>query len=565
MIKSVKINNFVIVNDLELDLGDGLIALTGETGAGKSVIAGAIDSVFGCKIKPGSLYNDSKPAAIDIVINLDKNNSLLLELMRKYDFDTNEEEIFFRKEINTDLRGKVFINGRRISNRIVTEFREILLDFHSQRDQQKLFDNNYQLEVIDAYADLSDIRNDYSALYTESIKKLNEFYSLQEQEKSNEDMIKLFEFQLNEIKNLKLIPGEDDKLHNELNLLQNSQEIIENSNLLEQIVYENENSVYDILNGFLAKFRNFEADNEHIKNAVNYLKSSLVSIDDAVSEIRDLLNYISVDEVRQRELENRLNIINSVKQKYKLNIKGLLDYIVQIRDDIDNFSSNKEKLKLMQKEMIANSSKLYQKAEILSQKRKKASLKLEKEIKENIKKLAIPQADVKIIFNKSPSNKTDHFSGLNLNGQDEIEIFFTANEGIKMQALRYAASGGELSRFLLTIKKILTNKLENKTIIFDEIDAGIGGNTAKLLGDFINDIGNYHQILCITHLAQIAIYAKKHYSIIKKSDAGNAEVIVTLLNKDERREEIARMLAGSNSELALKYAEEILAEKEKLQ
>jgi DNA repair protein RecN (Recombination protein N) len=565
MIRSVRINNFVIVKQLEIELENGLIVLTGETGAGKSVIVGAIDNVFGGKIKPGSLFNDKEPAVIEVTVKLDKKNALLIELLKKYDYEIDEDELFFRKEISTTLRGKIFLNGRRISNQIIKEFREVLLDFHSQRDQQKLFDNNYQLEVIDAYAGLMELRKEFNELYSDTLLKLNLLKELETKEQNEQDRIKLYEFQLNEINNLKLLPGEDEKLQAELNLLQNSQKIIENSLLLEQVIYENDNSVYDIINSFLAKFKNFESDNDHIKNAVNNLESSLVNLDEAVGEIQDLLNFISVDEARQTILEERLNEINSAKQKYKLDIPGLLSYAEKMKNDIENFSSSKEKLVNLKKELFQNRNKLLEIAGQLTKKRQAASRKLETEIKKYIKDLAIPQADVKIDFTKAAESGSEFFSGLNSTGQDEIEILFSANKGIKMQPLKHAASGGELSRFLLTIKKILTNRLENKTIIFDEIDAGIGGKTANLLGEFINDIATYHQILCVTHLAQIAIFASKHYRIVKTENTGKAEIIITGMEQDERKEEIARMLAGSDSELALKYAEEILTEREKIQ
>ncbi|KQC09099.1 MAG: hypothetical protein APR54_03845 [Candidatus Cloacimonas sp. SDB] len=565
MIRSVRINNFVIVKQLDIELENGLIVLTGETGAGKSVIVGAIDNVFGGKIKPGSLFNDKEPAVIEVTVKLDKKNALLIELLKKYDYEIDEDELFFRKEISTTLRGKFFLNGRRISNQIIKEFREVLLDFHSQRDQQKLFDNNYQLEVIDAYAGLMELRKEFNELYSDTLLKLNLLKELEAKEQNEQDRIKLYEFQLNEINNLKLLPGEDEQLQAELNLLRNSQKIIENSLLLEQVIYENENSVYDIINGFLARFKNFESDNDHIKIAVNNLESSLVNLDEAVGEIQDLLNFISVDEARQTILEERLNEINSAKQKYKLDIPGLLSYAEKMKNAIENFSSGKEKLVNLKIELSQNRNKLLEIAGQLTEKRQAASRKLETEIKKYIKDLAILQADVKIDFTKAAESGSEIFSGLNSTGQDEIEILFSANKGIKMQPLKHAASGGELSRFLLTVKKILTNRLENKTIIFDEIDAGIGGKTANLLGEFINDIATYHQILCVTHLAQIAIFASKHYRIVKTENTGRAEIIITSMEQDERKEEIARMLAGSDSELALKYAEEILTEREKIQ
>lgn len=561
MISSVKIENFVIVDQLEIDFQSGLIALTGETGAGKSVLVGAIDSVFGGKVKPGSLFDDSQPAAIELTVEIDRRNQKLQSILQENNIETEDNEIFFRKEIKRNLQARYFLNGRRISRQLIKEFRDLLLDFHSQRDQQKLFDNNYQLDVIDAFGELTELRQEYVELYSETLAKFNALEQLEEQEKKDEDRIKLYEFQLNEINGLKLTEGEDEKIQAELNLLQNSQEIINNSNLLEKQIYEDENSVYDNVNYYLTKFRNFTEADSHIKKAVEHLESCLVNLDEAVSEIQSLLNSITVDEARQTELETRMNEINRVKQKYKLNIPEILAYAEQMAGEMQNFSSHKEKIKQLKIELKQQENVLHKKADDLSLKRKTVALKLEKEIKRNIKALAIPQADLKIIFTE-PDSGSKYLSGLNQTGKDEVEIYFTANTGIKVQPLKYAASGGELSRFLLVTKKILTDKLENKTIIFDEIDAGIGGKTAKLLGEFIHEISKYNQILCITHLAQIAVFAQQHYSIVKENKQGKISILISLLQEKQRKAEIARMMSGSESELALKYAEEIMLTKE---
>ncbi len=564
MISSVKIENFVIVETLEMDFQNGLITLTGETGAGKSVLVGAIDSVFGGNIKPGSLFNESASAILEITVSIDERNQELLKLLAANDIEVENNEIFFRKEINTNLQGRFFLNGRRISRQLVLEFRELLLDFHSQRDQQRLFDNSFQLDVIDAFAGLMKLRLQYAEFYSETMAKFIKLQELQEQEVRDQERIKLYEYQLHEINSRKPVVGEDDRIQSELELLLNSEEIISNSNLLEQQVYEDENSVYDRINYFLTKFSRFADTDERIKSAVEHLESSLLNLDDAVGEIKNLLNNISLDEARKEDLENRLNEINQLKQKYKFDIPGIISYAEKIEQEMKDYSSGKEKINSLKIELNNAEKDLRKRAAELSRKRKQAAVKLEKEIKTNIKALAITQADVKIMFN-SLAGGTKFLNGLNATGEDEVDFLFTANAGIKVQPLKFAASGGELSRFLLVIKKILTDKLENKTIIFDEIDAGIGGKTANLLGEFIRDIGKYHQILCITHLAQIAVYGQQHFSIIKENTASKAKIIINQLEGFERKEEIARMLAGSDSELALKYAEEIMAQKENLQ
>ncbi len=565
MITNLNIKNFVIVKELELKFEKGLQILTGETGTGKSIIVGAINVIFGGAIHTGMLYDETKPAFLEVTFSIDKSNPKFMESLSKHEIDPSENEVFFLREISTNLRGKSFLNGRRISNSIVKKFREILLDFHSQRDQQKLFNENIQLEVLDKFGNLESLKDKFEKEFKEIQSKIKELKILQEKEKAAQERIKLYEYQIGELEEINLKIGEDEKLQNELNLLNHAEEILNHASLLEQEIYEKENSVYDVVNSFVHKLSNFKEDNSHIKKTISSLQESLGNLDDTISEIRQVQNVVNLDSLRLEEVEERLNTINSIKAKYKMNIPEILEYCSKIKDEISSFTSVKNKIQKIHQEIDKDSKELWKKANLLTKKRKEAAKILEDEIKTNIHKLAIPDARIKIRFDKEIIEKkcNNALSGLTYSGQDKIEIFFSANIGVKMQPFKYAASGGELSRFLLTIKKILSDKLEKKTIIFDEIDIGLGGKTAELLGEFIFNISKFHQVICITHLPQIASYAKDHFLIDKKSGKNLTEVEIKKIDKNERKQEIARMLAGSKTELALKHAEEILSLKEK--
>lgn len=565
MITNLSIKNFVIVKELNLKFEKGLQILTGETGTGKSIIVGAIDVIFGGAIHTGMLYDETKSAFLEVTFNIDESHKKFIELLSKHEVDFSENEVFFLREISTNLRGKSFLNGRRISNFIVKEFREVLLDFHSQRDQQKLFNENVQLEVLDKFGNLVSERDEFEKNFKEIQSQIKELEILKEQEKAAQERIKLYEYQVGELEEIDLKIGQDEKLQNELNLLNHAEEILNYSSLLEQEIYEKENSVYDVINSFVHKLSNFEKDNSHIRKAISSLQESLGNLDDTISEIRQVQNIINLDSLRLEEVEERLNAINSSKAKYKMNVPEILDYCYKIKKEISSFTSVKNKIQKIQLEIDNDSEKLWKDANVLTKKRKETAKRFENEIKTNIHKLAIPDARIKIIFDKEIIEKkvNNALSGLTCFGQDKTEIFFSANIGVKMQPFKFAASGGELSRFLLTIKKILSDKLEKKTIIFDEIDIGLGGKTAELLGEFIFNISKYHQVICITHLPQIASYAKDHFLINKKKKADFTEVEIKKIDKNERKQEIARMLAGSKTELALKHAAEILSLKEK--
>ncbi len=560
MILKLELKNFIIAESLNIDFTGGLQILSGETGAGKSIIVGAIDLIFGGELRPGILLDDSRPAILELTLNYDESNSKLVYLVNEYDIDVSEKELFFRREITTEIKGKSFVNGRRISNKVVKEFRIALLDFHSQRDQQRLFDKNYQLEIVDRFDNLIDIREKYKTKFTSLIKAVNKLNDLTKVEKDNKEKVVLYQYQVNELESLDLKNNEDVDLERELNILNHAEEIISLASSLNSSLYESDNSTHDLINNYLFRFTSYENDNDRIKQIVVALKEALTGIEDAVASSQSVLNMISVDKDLLDQTVNRLNDINRMKSKYKLDLNRLQKYLENIRKEIKSHSSQKDRIDKLQQQIEKDSIELRKMAGELSKKRKKTAIKLEQEIKKNIRKLAIPDAEVEIKFEPlaEKNGKSPLITGLNEDGMDQVNIYFSANKGIKIQPLNLTASGGELSRFLLTIKKIISEQVDKKTIMLDEIDSGIGGKTAELLGNFIHDIGKFHQVLCITHLAQIASYADRHFAIKKYDGTSGPRIEVTVLNREDKKKEIARMVSGKQSNVALKHAEEIL-------
>jgi len=401
---------------------------------------------------------------------------------------------------------------------------------------------------------------DYQRQFREIESLSEQLQELQTGESEREERIKLYEYQAEEIEEINPKIGEDEELQKEWNLLSNAKEIISQATFIEQAVYEADNSVYDIINSFINRLSDFEEAGSKITDIISYLKESAANLEEAVSEARNLRDSIEIDDLRLQECETRLNELNALKSKYKMELPEILNYYRKIKGLIAESKSDITRISELEAELKKKSEELHKKAEKLSEKRKRISIKLEKEIVENIKKLAIPDAEIKIKFDKVTRKKvfTSYLQGLSETGQDSVEIFFSANKGVKLQPLSVSASGGEISRVLLAIKKILSDKMESRTVIFDEIDTGIGGETANYLGEFIYKIGRFHQVVCITHLAQIASLADKNFAIEKMSKKNISEVIVRELDANEKKEEIARMLSGTKSELAVKHAEEII-------
>ena len=564
MLKSLMIDNFIIVDKLELDFSSGLQVLTGETGAGKSILVGAIQLSLGGKVRSGMLFDKKRSAIIETSFFADKENTELVKLIKKYEIEIEDDEIFFRKEISTNLRGKSFINGRRVSNNIIKEFNQVLLDFHGQRDQQKLFDIEYQLELLDKYGGLEKDRNEFKTKYLQIEQQQNELRKLEKKEKEYQDKIQLYQYQLSEISGFQLQPNEDVILQQEMNLLEHAEDILNTASQMEQEIYEQENSIFDSLSNYIFRLSNFTQDNEQISRAVSLLEDCTANLEDAVIEIRDIQNSIELDSEHQKEVQERFDAINLLKMKYKMNIDEILDYEKQISEDIHKFSSNSEQIRKLSTELEKSLKDLYNLGIKLSNKRKKIAKKLTKELEENMRLLAINDAVFDIKFDKVVGKSDLCLSDFKLTGLDELEFYFSANKGKEVQPLKDSASGGELSRFLLAIKKLLANKLSKRAIVFDEIDTGIGGKTAALLGNYISEISSFHQVICITHLAQIAAYADKHFAIYKKEDKNRTVVDISFLDDNERKKEIARMMSGSDSDIALKYANELINKKGEL-
>ena len=560
MITSLRIENFILVKNLEINFGKGLQVLSGETGAGKSVIVGAIDFAFGGKIRPGILFDETKAAIVEVSFEIDFQNKNLLELLTEYEVDSSENEIYFSTELTPLSKRRTYLNGRRISQTTVKQFREILLDFHSQRDQQKLLNEDFQLEIIDRFGGLISERNDFQKLFLEIKEQSSLLEKLQLQEKEREEKLQLYKYQIHEIEAIKPEIGEDEKLQEEWNLLSNAQEILSEAAFIEQNIYESENSVYDVISSFVTRLSTFENSSADIAKIVSYLQESLVNLEETVSELRNLQDKVEIDDFRLQECKTRLDELNALKSKYKLNLPEISRYYEKIRQTISASQTQKEEIDKLKNELKGKAEILFAKAKELSAKRQKAAVKLEKEIGNNIKKLAIPDGEIKIKFDKVTAKKvlTSYSQDLSESGQDKVKFFFSANRGVKLQPLSVAASGGEISRVLLAIKKILSDKVESETVIFDEIDSGIGGETANFLGEFIYRIGRFHQIICITHLAQIASLADENFVIEKINDKNTAKIIVKKLPENEKKLEIARMLSGSKSALAVKHAEEII-------
>lgn len=551
MLESLTIRNFIMVEEMHIELGKGLLVLTGETGAGKSIIAGAISLLLGSSVKSQIHYDNTKKVYLEGLFSCNPIKEGFSSLCRQQDIELEEDQIFFVREISPDGRSSSFINGRRVTNAIVREFRDYLLDFHSQRDQILLFDHMYQLELLDRYAELTTERAKVETLYQQLQEEKKKLHSLQEQEKNQAEKQRLYSYQLQEIQELGFTVDEDEQLQNEFNLLNHAKDILQLSSAMNYDLYEKERSVYDIINEFMSKLVQYSEDSGNIASSINHLQESLVHLDDAVSEMRVLENTVNLDTSRLNEIEERLNQLNQIKTKYNLSLQQILDYAKQMKTEMATFLSLREDIEYCMKDIEEMQTQLTKQALQLSACRKVKGSEFSTEIQNNLQLLALPEAKFVIEVNSNENQIREY-------GIDELEFCFSGNKGNSVQPIKNTMSGGELSRLLLVVKKILAGKDSPRSIIFDEIDSGIGGKTADRLGNYIALIAEIHQIMCITHLPQVASYAQKHYLIEKLSIGERSEISIRELDAESRIAEIARMLSGNVTPTALEHARELL-------
>ncbi|MDD4155186.1 MAG: DNA repair protein RecN [Candidatus Cloacimonetes bacterium] len=560
MLTELKIENFVLVDKINVSFDDKLTVLSGETGAGKSVLVGAINLVLGGQVRGNIFLDNSKSVLLEASFTRLEYIPEFNELISKYEIDMSDGELFFRRDIKPDGKSSIFINGRKSTNSIVKEFRSILLDFHSQRDQQLLFDEEVQINFLDEYAELLDLRSEFNEKYQKLQYLIIEAKRQKEEIKRLQDKKLLYEYQINELETANLSINEESDLDNEYQVLLNAKEILGLFETFNQEFFENENTIYDKIKYYQKSFEEFKNSSKLIDNVCENLITCSTALEDVMQTIRFIDQEIVIDEKRLDTVEARIKVLFDLKTKYRKDISELMNYILEMKEFIRNFNQNIKKNDNIDKEIKSINLECIRIAELLSVKRKQSAINFEKLIVNNLKDLAIKDATFKIIVDKISSfdlNSVD-ISKFNNFGCDRVSFQFSANKGMQIQDLKFSISGGELSRLLLVIKSILANKLPEKTVVFDEIDTGIGGNTANMLGQFIRELSNNQQIICITHLPQIASLGHNHFKIEKKLYLNKNSITIAKLNKEDRIIEIARMLSGDITEVSKKHAIELL-------
>lgn len=565
MLCELRIKGFTIIDDITINFQKGLNVLTGETGAGKSIIVDAIGLILGDRASPEMIKTGYREAVIEAYFD-NKNHPLLEELGVGSD-----EGLIIRRNISTQGKGRAYINDTSVSLQTLSAIGESLIDIYGQHEHQGLLKKDNHLIFLDNFSGLTDDTASLRTLYSEVIDLRNKINELKERIRERSQRIEFLRFQINEIDSANLKEGEKEAIENELKILLNINKLKESSEVAYNLLYGFEGSCLEQLSSAASKIRemlNFDPDTKELLDIVD---SIIPQLKDAVLLLRKFKDKYDIDPQRLTELDARLELIKGLERKYGEGINEILKYRDKAKEEMKNLEHMDEQQEAFEVELNIKDNKLNVMAEELSKKRQINARKMEEMVILELHELGFQKAMFKVDIKRK--------DGVTASGIDDIEFLFSANIGEPVKPLIKVASGGELSRIMLALKCIeisqesrvrsqeskkgksrgpSTHSSELRTLIFDEVDAGIGGITAQHVGKRLKAISDDYQVLCITHLPQIAARADNHLKVEKIMEKNSVKVNIETLTDSKRQDEIARMLSGKITDVSLKHAKELL-------
>ncbi len=549
MLIKLYVQNYVFIRELDLSLNKGLTVITGETGAGKSILLGALSLILGARADVSALLDKSSKCVVEGTFRIKGYG--LEEFFQKNDLDYDDNTII-RREINPAGKSRAFINDIPVTLNILKELGDRLIDIHSQHENLMLNENIFQLNVIDSFAGNMALRNEYRKIYNEYRRLEKEYNELQEKSEKNQADLEYYQFQLNQLLEAKIVPGEQEELEKEQELLEHAEEIKASLNMVVSLLSSEEASVLGMLaevKQLMGKLRTYLPAADTLAERVN---SAYIELDDILSETEKLLAGISDNPERLKVVNERLDLLNSLVHKHRVkNSDELIIKTGELNKLVSSIVSSDERLEQLEKEIAKKYEEMKLLGEQLSGKRKEVIPEMEQKITSMLRQLGMPHARFRVELSKMPAWSST--------GNDRADFLFSANREVPPENITKVASGGELSRVMLSLKSMLSSAGNLPTIIFDEIDAGVSGEVADKVGKILAEMGKNMQVINITHLPQVAARGQTHFHVFKDDTGKTTVTRIKLLRDDERVMEIAKLLSGSEvTETAVKNARELL-------
>jgi DNA repair protein RecN (Recombination protein N) len=530
---------------MRINFGAGFNVLTGETGAGKSIVIDALNALAGGKIDPIMLSQETF-----IEGTFDISSSPAIKSLLEEAGLPSEDFLIISRDFSGG-RGIARVMGRIVPLQFIIRLGDILIDIHGQHEHQSLLKQPYHLELLDSWGSgIIEQRKKVGELFSKLQRRKREYEEISERMKERERLLSLYEFQLKEINEAKLIPGEEEELKKEALLLSNAEKIYQNLSLAFSLLKGKEPSVEDLLGRVEVLIEEVAGYDERLRELLNLIREAYSLIEEGATTLGSYVSDIEFNPQRLEEVESRLYLISRLKQKYGGSIEEILAYRDKIEGEMLSLSEGEERLEGLKREIEELGGELEKEVRKLSQMRRECASSLEEMVLKHLRDLGMEKARFKVSISEKEMDSK---------GMDRVEFLFSANPGEPLLPLQRIASGGELSRFMLAAKSALREADPVPILVFDEIDQGVGGEMGFVLGEKLRQLSRGRQVIVVTHLPQIACFADHHFLVRKVESALQTEVKMEKLSREGRVEELTRMLGGSESaSTAYRHAEELL-------
>jgi len=546
MLVELHIENLAIIDQLRVDFKEGLNVLTGETGAGKSIILNALNLILGDRIKDDIIRSHEEEGVVEALFDISAKPTVRQWLGEKG--IEAEDTLVIKRVISRKDKTKLYINGQLATLQMASLIGEELLNIYGQHQHQILRKVENHLEILDEFGELLPRKLEFQEAFKEHRGLEKRLQGLRDEKEQGERERDLWAFQLKEIEAAQLVPGEEEELKQERHLLKNAQRLTQLAGSSERLLYSEGGSVIEKLGTVEQDIEALAELDPSVASLKGAVSSALLQLEEASGELKGYLAKIDMDPNRLEEIELRFDEIQRLKRKYKAaTVEEIIAYQEQIERGVQGTADLEAEIAHLERQKKEGEGKVREVVARLSQGRQEAAQVLKKEIEGELGTLAMERTTFEVQMRElSPGGDALEVEDVVVGpkGAEEVEFLISPNIGEEPRPLSKIASGGELSRIMLAIKKILTKGAEDQTLVFDEVDSGIGGQTAEVVGHKLRDLARYHQILCVTHLPQIAAFGNTHYQVSKREAQERTLTSVERLQGDMVVEEIARMLGG---------------------
>jgi len=549
MLTDLNIKNLAVIEKLHVSFGRGFTVLSGETGAGKSIIIDAMGLLLGQRMRSDLVRSGEDSASVEAVFSL-SDQPVIRQLLADLDFDV-EDELLIKRTLSRQGKNRVYINGSMATLNQLQQLVSPMLAIFGQHDQQQLQRVENHLQLLDGFGECSDLLSDYQQHYRQLVQLEQQLEKLQQADRERSDRLDLLNFQISEIATAQLQAGEDIELAAERLKLQHAERLYSKCQNSYEQLYANSGAVCEQLGAVTQQLEGLDEVDPQLAGPISAIQDALFTLEDAAGQLRHCAEGVVFDERRQSEVEQRLIVVGELQRKYHPEISGVLAYKEQLEEELESLNQSAATIESLLSQIEQQRQTLLSVGERLSQQRYDAAQRLKNAMEKELQGLAMANACFEVQFNSCEKPA--------LLGLEKAEFYFSANPGQQTRPLAATASGGELSRIMLALRKAAPRVDELATMIFDEVDAGIGGVAASAVGERLCSVASGHQVLCITHLPQVAAYGDRQYRVEKTVLDGQTSTQLVALEHEERVLELARMLGGAQmSSQTVAHARDLL-------